>query len=58
MGDWLEFAILSNGEVFYNGARYSKQEFARLFEQWLETATIGDYEVENLTSDVNHLRGA
>lgn len=48
---WLEFEILESGEVFYDGALWSKEEFVEQFSVWLDSAGPGEYEVENLTAD-------
>lgn len=47
---WLEFEITPEGEVIYGGAIYAKADFIRLFEQWLDSAAPGEYEVENLSA--------
>ena len=51
MLDIMEFEIMSDGSVFCNGARWSKQDFVRLFGDWLANAPAGEYEIEDLTTN-------
>jgi hypothetical protein len=44
-----DFEIMPNGEVFCGGGVYSKRGFVELFDQWLDSADPGEYELENLT---------